>query len=296
MILLLCSSTLGMEMRLSDMLIGKSVSGYTASRRGRVFDEVGGVIFVSRPHLLFRLTQPFSPCSDLKTIYGEQPADVRLLATSHIDGDISLLAWSRTFPDRIVVFRLNTRLLKDTLKKVVPSLRLEMIRGRVIAKDTTYTLNLYGENIECNEKDVRVFQLGKNLKDPTFVWTGREIWVLENGEIYAYRGGQLIKIYDLKDAAQITSNGEDLVAVYLPSRDELILFDHRRKKTEKLTGISRDVRGEFKTIRVLREIGKGEGEALGGWVVVLVFSEEGSLRYVKVKRNGKEYMIETVDP
>ncbi len=296
---LLAKSYTSLEVRLTEMLIGKSVSGYVASRNGRLFDEVGGIVYVSRPNFWLRFSQPFAACSDLKVLYGEQPADVRLLASPLLEGDISLLVWSKDAPDRVAVLKLRATLSNDTVTYRVPGFRLKVRKGKYVAEDTVSVVSVSGPQITCREKGVRFFHLGRPVEDPTFIWTGREIWVLDGRELFAYRKGKLVPLRSFKDRVVPVSNGEGTVAFYQPDRDELLVLrfsqDYSRVKGETVRRVSRDVRGEFVSIHTVREIRKGE-ESLGMWSIVLTFREDGALRYVKVKREGGRYVVESTDP
>ena len=298
-LLLLSNAYTSVEIRLTEMLIGKNVSGYTASRSGRLFDEVMGVIYVSRPNFWLRFSQPFAACSDLKVLYGGQPADVRLLASPRLEGDINLLAWSKDAPDRVAVVRLRTSMKSDTITYRVPGFRLRIRKGKYVAEDTVSVVSIAGPKITCEEKEVRLFRLGRAVEDPTFVWTGKEIWVVDGGELYAYRRGRLVHLRSFGGSVAPVSNGEGTVAFYLPGRDDLVVFrfspDYSSVKTETVRDVSRDVGGEFVSIHAVREVKKGE-ENLGGWAIVLTFRREGVLRYVKVKREGNRYVVESTDP
>ncbi|NPA80585.1 MAG: hypothetical protein GXO29_06025 [Thermotogae bacterium] len=293
MILLLASlSEVRLQIRLSEMLIGRSVSGYIASRSGRIFDEVEGIVFVGRANVWFWMASPFAPCSDLKVLYGEQPADVRLLATPRYDGDITLSVWSKSAPDRLVILRLASSIRKDTLVYHLPSFRLESAGERIKVKDTTEVLKLAGSRITCEERDLKVFRLGKSLQDPTFVWTGKELWFSDGDTLYAYRQGRLVEIYVFPEPPALTSNGEGVVVAYLPGRDELVIFDGSRRGIRKLKRVSRDVRGEFSGIHMVRELSTGK-EGLKDWVAILLFREGKRERYVKVKRSGEGFVLES---
>ncbi len=294
---LLAKSYTSLEVRLTEMLIGRSVSGYVASRNGRLFDEVGGVIYVSRPNLWLMFSQPFAACSDLKVLYGGQPADVRLLASPLLEGDINLLVWNKDLPDRVAVVRLRATLKTDTLIYKVPGFRLKVRKGKYVAEDTVSVVSVSGPRITCEEKEVRLFHLGRAVRDPTFIWTGREIWVLDGRDLFAYRKGKLVHLRSFKGEVVPASTGEGTVAFYLPYRDDLVVLrfspDYSGVKTERVKNVSRDVGGEFVSIHTVREV--KEGERPGGWVIVLAFRQDGALRYVKVRRKGSGYVVESTD-
>jgi len=296
---LISGSYVGLEVRLTEMLIGRNVSGYTASRSGRLFDEVKGIVYVSRPNLWVHFAQPFAPCSDLKTLYGGYPSDVRLLASPMLEGDINLVVWSADVPDRIAALKLRTSIRKDTLVYRVPGFRLAVKEGRFIRRDTQYTVTISGDRITCEENGVRFFYLGKRLSDPTFIWTGREVWVLDGNVLYAYRKGKLVKLRTFKHRAYPTADGEGTVAFYVPEKDEMFILrfspDYSDVSTKSLKGISRDVRGEFVSIHSVREVKKDEG-GVGQWVIVLLFRKDGEVYYVKVRPEGKTYTVESTDP
>lgn len=295
---LLAASYTSIEVRLTEMLIGRNVSGYTASRSGRLFDEVMGVIYVSRPNVWVRLSQPFAACSDLKVLYDGQPADVRLLASPLLEGAINVLAWSPDRPDRMAVMRLKTSLKSDTERYEMPGFKLRMENGKVVKKDTSYTLVVSGSRIKCEEEEVRLFPLGKALKDPTFIWTGREVWVLDGRDLYAYRKGKLVRLRTFKDEVFPTADGEGTVAFYSPRRDRLLILrfspGYSSVSSTELKGISKDVRGEFVSIHSVREVKRGEG--VGTWSIILTFRKGGKRYYVKVRREGKGYTVESEGP
>ncbi len=296
---LIAGSYVGLEVRLTEMLIGRNVSGYTASRSGRLFDEVKGIVYVSRPNLWVHFAQPFAPCSDLKTLYGGHPSDVRLLASPMLEGDINLMVWSADAPDRIATVKLKTSIRKDTIVSRVPGFRLYVRDGKFFKRDTQYAVTVSGDNIRCEEEGIRFFHLGKKLEDPTFIWTGREVWVLDGKVLYAYRKGKLVKLRTFKHRAYPTADGEGTVAFYMPEEDEMFILrfspDYSDVSTKSLRGVSRDVKGEFVSIHSVREVKKGE-RSIGRWVIVLLFRKDGEVYYVKVKPEGKDYTVESTDP
>ena len=287
---LLALSSAEFLIRLSEHLIGKNTSGYMAARLGKLFDEAKGNLYVGAAKVWFNTAEPFSRCVSLEEIYGEIPADLRLLAVGRGEGPLRLFLWSRTKPDLLLSLDLVVSVKRETLLFKSMGFRFFLKGGRVMKRETLHVSEIIFKNVTCRLKGVKELPLGRSLDNPQYLWTGYGLWVLDGRRLYAYEGDGLREVEEFQERPAIASNGEGAVAFYLPTSGVLRITDVRTGERHSVKDIPQDVGGEFSGIYAVRDT---EGKRYT-WIFLLKFCREGKCSYVKVKRFGGRYSVEGV--